>query len=70
MERILKIGYQNRQSRMSGGSGVGSYSRDLETVPKILLANHFLKDRSMLAVGDMVSVQYLPNSIIIKKLIH
>jgi len=55
---------------MSGGSGVGSCSRDLETVPKILLANHFLKDRSMLAIGDMVSVQYLPNSIIIKKLIH
>ena len=64
MERTIKIGYENRQSRSS------KYSRDLETVPKILLANHFLKDRSMFSVGDMVSVQYLPNSVIIKKLIY
>jgi len=64
MERILKIGYENRSSRS------GKYSRDLESVPKILLANHFLKDCCNFSTGDLVSVQYLPHAIIIKKLIH
>jgi hypothetical protein len=64
MQRIIKIGYENRVSRSN------KYSRDLESVPKILLANHFLKDLSLFTVGDLVSVEYSPNSIIIKKLIY
>lgn len=62
MQRIIKIGYENRSSRSS------KYARDLESVPKILLANHFLKDQCLFTTGDMVSVQYLPGTIIIKGL--
>ena len=64
MQKIIKIGYENRISRSV------KYSRDLESVPKLLLANHYIKDLSLFTVGDLVSVEYSPNSIIIKKLFH
>ena len=63
----MKIYYQNRQSRACGGSGIGSISRDLETVPKIVIANHFLKDIGF-NIGDKINVQYQENKIIIHKL--
>ena len=59
MIKEIKIGYQNRE-------GVRN---DLPTVPKLVLANHFLSKLSNISVGDLVSVEYFPNQIIISKLI-
>lgn len=66
-KRQMTIGYQNRQGRAHGGTGVGSLARDLPTSPKLVIANHFLKSLSGFSVGDKVSVQYSPGSIIISK---
>lgn len=57
MKRQITIGYQNRQG----------LSRDLPLAPKLVLANHFLKDLSGFEIGNKVVVQYLPNLIIIRK---
>ena len=65
----MTIGYQNRVGRSYGGSGVGTLSRDLPTVSKLVIANHFLKKLSGFCIGDKVTVQYSLNEIIIKKLI-
>ena len=65
--RQMKIYYQYRHSRACGGSGIGSLSRDLATVPKIVIANHFLKNIGF-NIGDKVEVQYQENKIIIHKL--
>ena len=54
--KVMLIGYQNRQGR----------TRDLASVPKIILANHILEKCGFL-IGDKVSVEYSPNQIIIKK---
>ena len=64
----MTIGYQHRQSRFRGGSGIGSLSRDLPTAPKIVLANHFLKNLSGFSIGEKVLVHYSHGSIIISKL--
>ena len=66
MKKQMTVGYQNRQSRAYGGSGVGSLSRDLPTAPKLVLANHYLKNISGFSVGQKVIVKYLPGEIIIK----
>lgn len=68
MIKTMTVSYQNRLSRGHGGTGVGSLSRDLPTAPKLVLANHFLNKLSGFSIGDKVSVEYLPNSIIIKQL--
>jgi len=68
MKRQITIGYQNRQSRGCGGSGIGSLSRDLPTAPKIVLANHFIEKISGFSVGEKVTVNFSPGSIIISKL--
>ena len=68
MTKTIKIGYQNRESREYGGSGVGTLSRDLPSVPKIVLANHFLEKLSGISIGDTVSVHYLPSAVVIRKL--
>ena len=56
--RTMTISYQNRQ-------GVRN---DRPTAPKIVIANHLLKNLSGLCIGDKVIVEYAPNTIIIKKL--
>ena len=55
----MTVGYQNRQGR----------NHDLPTAPKLVITNHFLKKLSGFCIGDKVTVQYLLNEIIIKKLI-
>ncbi len=67
MTKEMTISYQNRQSRGHGGTGIGSPSKDLKTAPKLTITNHILK-RYGFSIGDKVSVEYLPNEIIIKKL--
>ena len=57
MNKIITIGYQNRQGKR----------RDLASVPKIVIANHLLEQSGFL-IGDKVSVEYSPSSVIIKKL--
>jgi hypothetical protein len=59
MKKEMTVGYQNRQGQ----------NCDLPTAPKLVIANHFLKKLSGFCIGDKVKVQYLPNEIIIKKLI-
>lgn len=54
----MTISYQNRQGK----------TRDLPTAPKLILANHLMKKISGFSIGDKVTVQYLHESIIIKKL--
>ncbi|OGI66947.1 hypothetical protein A2823_02495 [Candidatus Nomurabacteria bacterium RIFCSPHIGHO2_01_FULL_41_91] len=61
----MTVGYQNRSSRGYGGSGVGSLSRDLPSVPKILLANKFLLENCF-SIGSKAYVYYSPGEIIIK----
>ena len=56
MKRIIKISYQNRSGR----------TRDLPSVPKLMVANHFLK-QSGFSIGTIAEIYYLPNKIIIKK---
>ena len=68
MNRVMTISYQNRQSRGYGGSGVGSLSKDLKSSPKLVIANHFLKNISGFSISSQVNVEYLPNQIIITKL--
>ena len=63
----MTISYQNRQGRGYGGSGVGSLSRDLPTSPKLVIANHFLKNLSGFSIGDKIMVKYSPGLIIISK---
>jgi len=67
MQRKMTISYQNRQGRGYGGSGVGSLSRDLPTSPKLVIANHFLKNLSGFSIGDKIMVKYSPGLIIISK---
>ena len=67
MKRQMTVGYENRQSRGCGGSGVGTLSRDLKTAPKLIIANHFLTQNGF-AIGDKIEVSYLPNQITISKL--
>ena len=55
--RIMTISYQNRQGK----------TRDLVSVPKIIITNHLL-EKSGFLIGDKVNVEYLPNQIIIKKI--
>jgi hypothetical protein len=57
MKAILTVGYQNRH---------GTYN-DLPTRPKIILSNDTIKRVSGFSIGDKVSVEYLPNQIIILK---
>ena len=57
MYKILTVSYQNRQGK----------TRDLASVPKIILANHLLEQSGFL-IGNKVSVEYLLNQVIIKKL--
>jgi hypothetical protein len=58
MYKIMTVSYQNRQGR----------TRDLPTAPKLVIANHLLQKYSGFSIGDRITVQYLPESIIIKKL--
>ena len=53
----IKISYQNRYGKFG----------DLPTVSRIILANRFLKQSGFL-VSDKASVEYSPNTIIIRKL--
>ena len=41
--------------------------RDLPASPKIVIANHFLKQESGFSIGDKILVHYAPNQIIITK---
>lgn len=59
MNKNITVSYQNRQGK----------NRDLASVPKIIIANHLLQKLSGFSIGDKVNVEYLPNQIIIKKLI-
>ncbi|MFA6076567.1 MAG: hypothetical protein WC735_00655 [Candidatus Paceibacterota bacterium] len=63
MQRTMTVGYQNRTSR--GYGGVGSLSRDLPAVPKIILANKLLLENGF-SIGSKASVCYSPGKIIIK----
>jgi len=56
--KIITISYQNRQGK----------TRDLASVPKIILANHILKKICGFSIGDKVNIEYLPYQIIIKKI--
>ena len=67
MIKRMTIGYQNRESRGYGGTGIATLARDLTAAPMIRIANHFLT-KSGFSIGDKVNVEYLSNSIIIKKL--
>ena len=67
-QRIMTVGYQNRNSRGYGGSGIGSLSRDLPTAPKIVLANHIIQKICGFSIGEKVNIEYLQGSIIISKL--
>jgi len=58
MHKTMTVSYQNRQGK----------TRDLVSVPKIILANHILKKICGFAIGDKVSVEYSLSKIIIKKL--
>jgi len=58
MNKIITIGYQNRQGKR----------RDLASVSKIIIANHILKKICGFSIGDKVIVEYSPSSIIIKKI--
>lgn len=60
MKKLMTVGYQHRQG----------LKRDLPTSPKIVIANHFLKEQSGFSIGDKVLVQYLPNQIIITKQVN
>lgn len=60
MKRNMTVSYKNRQ---------GVYG-DIPAIPKLIIANHFLKKLSGFSINDKVEVEYLPNSIIIKKLIN
>ena len=68
MQRKMTISYQNRQGRGYGGSGIGSLARDLPTAPKLIIANHFLKNVSGFSIGDKILVNYSLGQIIISKL--
>ena len=57
MNRTMTISYQNRQGR----------TRDLVSVPKIIIANKSLS-HSGFSIGNKISIEYLPNQIIIRKL--
>jgi len=57
MHKTLTVSYQNRQGKR----------KDLASVPKIIIANHLLEQGGFL-IGDKVSVEYLLNQVIIKKL--
>ena len=52
----MTISYQNRQGK----------TRDLASVPKIVIANKSLS-HSDFSIGNKISIEYLPNQIIIKK---
>ena len=67
MQRKMTVSYQNRQGRSYGSSGIGSLARDLPTAPKLVIANHFLK-QSGFNIGDKVVVKYSLDQIIISKL--
>jgi len=54
--KTMTISYQNRQGK----------TRDLDSVPKIIIANHILKKICGFSIGDKVNIEYLPNQIIIK----
>jgi hypothetical protein len=58
MHKTITVSYQNRHSR----------TRDLASVPKIILANHILKKICGFNIGDKVTIEYSPSQIIIKKL--
>lgn len=55
MRKEMKIYYQHRH-------GIRG---DLSTVPKIVIANHFLTE-SGFSIGDKFTVEYLKGSLIIK----
>ncbi len=57
MKAILTVGYQNRQGKFN----------DLPIRPKITISNDTIKRVSGFSIGDKVSVEYLPNQIIIHK---
>jgi hypothetical protein len=57
MHKTMTVSYQNRQGR----------TRDLASVPKIIIANHLLEQSGFL-IGDKVTVEYKTSSIIIRKL--
>ena len=58
MKKLMTVGYQYRQ---------GKYG-DLPAASKIVIANHLLKEICEVSVGDKVEVEYLPSTIIIKKI--
>lgn len=57
MNKIMTVSYLNRNGAR----------RDLQSVPKIIIANKSLSQSGFL-IGDKVSVEYLLNQVIIKKL--
>ncbi len=57
MKKIIKISYQNRQGRF----------RDLQSVPKLLVANKFLFDAGF-SIGDSAEINYGNREIIIRKI--
>jgi hypothetical protein len=59
MKKIMTISYQRRQGARN----------DRPTAPKLVIANHLLKNLSGLCIGDKVRVKYSPNLIIINKII-
>ena len=58
MQRKITISYQNR-------TGI---KNELAPVPKLVLANKFIKNISNISIGDKVLVQYLEEMIIINKI--
>jgi len=57
MNKIITVSYQNRQGR----------TRDLASVPKIIIANKSLS-QSGFFIGDKINIVYSLNEIIIKKI--
>ena len=57
-QKIMTISYQRRQGARN----------DRPTASKLVIANHLLKNLSLLCIGDKVTVNYSPNLITINKI--
>ena len=55
--REMTIGYQNRQGRGQGGTGVGWLSADLLTRPLLRISNDYLT-KAGFTIGTRVIVHY------------
>lgn len=64
MTREMTVGYENRQGRGHGGSGVGWFYKDLPARPMLRIANDFLR-KAGFNIGSKIAVQYEIKRIVI-----